>query len=91
VQAKLTVVIYMGVTSAAHIEHGLLQGLSASTPAAIIQNASLPTQRHVLCTLGELAHTIHTQGMASPSVMVVGDVLQGLLAASDMPLSYHFK
>ena len=81
-QAKLTLVIYMGVSGAAHIEAELLQGLSASTPVAIIQNASLPTQRHVLCTLGELEHTIRAESMASPSVIVVGDVLQGLLCVA---------
>jgi uroporphyrin-III C-methyltransferase len=82
-QAKLTLVIYMGVSGAAHIERELLHGLNASTPTAIIQNASLPTQRHVLCTLGELTHTIQTEGMASPSVIVVGDVLQGLRARAE--------
>jgi uroporphyrin-III C-methyltransferase len=81
-QAKLTLVIYMGVSTAAHIETELLHGLDAATPVAIIQNATLPAQRHVVCTLGELQHTIHTESMASPSVIVVGDVLQGLLAAS---------
>lgn len=80
-QARLTLVIYMGVSSAAHIEAELLCGLDATTPVAIIQNATLPTQRHVVCTLGELQHTIQSEAMASPSVMVVGDVLQGLLAA----------
>jgi uroporphyrin-III C-methyltransferase len=80
-QAKLTLVIYMGVSSAAHIEAELLCGLDAATPVAIIQNATLPTQRHVVCTLGELQHSIYTQDMVSPSVIVVGDVLQGMLAA----------
>jgi uroporphyrin-III C-methyltransferase len=80
-QAKLTLVIYMGISSAGHIQTELLCGLDASTPVAIIQNATLATQRHVVCTLGELKHTIHTEAMASPSVIVVGDVLQGMLAA----------
>jgi uroporphyrin-III C-methyltransferase len=84
-QAKLTLVIYMGVSSAAHIESELLHGLASTTPVAVIQNATLPTQRHVVCTLGELQHTIHTQGMASPSVIVVGDVLQGLLTVGLQP------
>jgi uroporphyrin-III C-methyltransferase len=79
-QAKLTLVIYMGMSSAARIQTELLCGLNASTPVAIIQNATLATQRHVICTLGELQHTIHTEAMSSPSVIVVGDVLQGMLA-----------
>ena len=80
-QAKLTVVIYMGVSSASHIQQELLHGLPASTPVAIIQNASLPQQRHVLCTLERLVATLQREQLASPSVLVVGDVMQGLLAA----------
>ena len=81
-QAKLTLVIYMGVSGAADIQAGLLQGLPASTPVAVIQNASLPHQRHAVCTLGELQDTIVREHLASPSVIVVGDVMSGLLAAA---------
>ena len=80
-QARLTMVIYMGVTGSQHIQDELLQGLPAHTPVAIIQNASLPTQRHAVTTLGSLRATIGQQQLQSPSVIVVGDVLQGLLAA----------
>ena len=81
-RAKLTLVIYMGVTGCEQIQNGLLLGLSSSTPVAIIQNASLPTQRHAVATLGNLRATIEREGLQSPSVIVVGDVLQGLLALS---------
>lgn len=49
---------------------------------AIIQHASLPQQRHAVCTLAELHHTLAAEQLGSPSVIVVGDVLQGLLAVS---------
>ncbi|TAG35157.1 MAG: uroporphyrinogen-III C-methyltransferase [Polaromonas sp.] len=81
-RAKLTLVIYMGVAGSQQIQNELLLGLSASTPVAIIQNASLPTQRHAVTTLGSLRTTIEQEGLHSPSVIVVGDVLQGLLALS---------
>ena len=81
-QAKLTLVIYMGVSGAASIQDQLLDGLDGSTPVAIIQHASLPNQRHCVCTLDALHSTIVAEGMASPSVIVVGDVMQGLLAAA---------
>ena len=84
-QAKLTLVIYMGVSGAAHIQDELLYGLPDTTPVAIVHNASLPTQRHAVCTLGELQTTIAREGLASPSVIVVGDVMQGLLAAAQVP------
>ena len=79
-QAKLTLVIYMGVTDSLHIQNELLLGLPSDTPAAIIQHASLPQQRHAVTTLANLRHTIDTVQLQSPSVIVVGDVLQALAA-----------
>ena len=92
-QARLTLVIYMGVSGAATIQNELLHGLPGDTPVAIIQNASLPTQRQAVCTLAELESTIAREQLASPSVIVVGDVLQGLLAAGvdarELPLKHR--
>jgi len=84
-QAKLTLVIYMGVSGVAHIEAGLLCGLPADTPVAIVQNASLPAQRHAVCELQELQRCVAANGLASPSVIIVGEVFRGLLALSEAP------
>ncbi|MBT9551630.1 MAG: uroporphyrinogen-III C-methyltransferase [Hydrogenophaga sp.] len=78
--AKLTLVIYMGVSSATQIQADLLTGLPASTPLAIIQHASLPQQRHAVTTLGDLTTTLAHEGLGSPSVIVVGDVVRGVAA-----------
>ena len=83
--ARLTLVIYMGVNGAARIQRGLLTGLPASTPVAVIQRASLPDQRHAVTTLGELATVIEREQLASPSVIVVGDVISGVDAAQALP------
>jgi uroporphyrin-III C-methyltransferase len=77
-KARLTLVIYMGMTGSQHIQDQLLQGLAADTPVAIIQNVSLPSQRHAITVLGDLRCTIEREQLQSPSVIVVGDVLQGL-------------
>lgn len=79
--ARLTLVIYMGVAGVAHIQDELLQGLDGETPVAVIQHASLPRQRHVATTLSRLREDIAAAGLGSPAVIVVGDVLQGLAAA----------
>jgi uroporphyrin-III C-methyltransferase len=79
-QAKLTLVIYMGVSGSQHIQDDLLLGLPGYTPVAIIQNASLPNQRYAVSTLAELRATIEQHQLLSPSVIVVGNVLQGLAA-----------
>ena len=86
-QAKLTLVIYMGVAGCEHIQNELLKGLAASTPVAIIQNASLPAQRHAVASLGSLRRTIESEGLQSPSVIVVGDVLHGLAAVASSAAS----
>lgn len=84
--AKLTLVIYMGVSSAEHITSELQAGgLPVSTPAAIIQHASLPQQRHAVTSLGELADTLHRNELGSPSVLVIGDVVQGVAAWAQQP------
>jgi uroporphyrin-III C-methyltransferase len=81
--ARLTLVIYMGVSSATHIQEQLLTGLPPDTPVAVVQRASLPDQRHAVSTLGELAHTIAREELASPSVIVVGDVVRGVAVAGE--------
>ncbi|MGH8848998.1 MAG: uroporphyrinogen-III C-methyltransferase, partial [Polaromonas sp.] len=83
--ARLTLVIYMGVSGAGRIQRELLTGLPAATPVAVIQNASLPTQRHIATTLGTLADAINEAGMASPSIIVVGDVMAGVALAAAHP------
>ena len=84
--AGLTLVIYMGVRGARQLQQDLLSGLSASTPVTAIQNASLPTQRHICTTLGQLAHAIEREGIGSPAIIVVGEVARAAeLARQAMP------
>lgn len=79
--ARLTLVIYMGVSGVTHIQEQLLHGLPGETPVAVIQHASLPQQRHVATTLAQLPRDVVAAGLGSPAVIVVGDVLRGLAAA----------
>ena len=83
--ARLTLVIYMGVSSAERIQNELLSGLPASTPVAVIQNATLPSQRHITTRLATLAQAIVQSGLTSPSVIVVGDVVGALALAAEHP------
>jgi uroporphyrin-III C-methyltransferase len=81
-KARLTLVIYMGVAGANHIQQQLLHGLPGETPVAVVQHASLPQQRHIVTTLSGLHAGIAKAGLTSPSVIVVGDVLRGIAAAA---------
>jgi uroporphyrin-III C-methyltransferase len=83
--AKLTLVIYMGVSGAQRIQDELLTGLPASTPVAIVQNATRPDQREAIATLGELQATVVREGLGSPAVIVVGDVVRGVAAMEQAP------
>ena len=73
-EARLTLVIYMGLGQLEAIHQGLLAGLPARTPVAVVHKASLPDQREALTTLGALADTVAREGLQSPSVIVVGEV-----------------
>lgn len=84
-RARLTLVVYMGVRQVHDIQEGLLQGLPASTPAAVVEHATLPHQRQVVTVLGELAQEMKRLGLGSPAVIVVGDVVQGALAWRQSP------
>ncbi len=65
---NFTLVIYMGVSAADHISAELQAGgLPALTPAAIIQHASLPQQRHAITNLQNLADTLHAQIWPAPA------------------------
>jgi uroporphyrin-III C-methyltransferase len=88
--SRLTLVIYMGISNAGHIQEGLLCGLPADTPVAMIQDATRVGQRHAVCTLAELQRTLEQEKVASPSVIVIGDVLRGLAAAQiTIPAARH--
>jgi uroporphyrin-III C-methyltransferase len=71
-----TLVIYMAAAVLDSVVDGLLQaGMAGTTPAAMIQNGTLPNQRAALATLATLREAVHAQGLGSPAVMVVGDVV----------------
>ncbi len=71
-----TLVIYMGVGTAKIIATRLMDnGLAAATPVAVIENGTLPTQRTVTGTLGELGTLVRSQGVRSPALLLIGDVV----------------
>lgn len=80
-QSRLTLVIYMGLARAEAIVQALVDGgLPAHTPAAAIASAHTPRQRQQLCSLAELPAMLLREQLASPAILVVGEVV-GLSAA----------
>ena len=73
----LTLVIYMGVQHVADIAAALLAaGMRTDMPVAIISAAHTEHQRQALCTLAGLVDTFAQQALASPAVLVVGEVVK---------------
>jgi uroporphyrin-III C-methyltransferase len=52
---------------------------------AVVQNATRADQREAVTTLGSLQDTIEREGLGSPAVIVVGDVVRGVAAMADAP------
>ena len=76
--AKLggTLVILMGVATLPHVTRRLLDGgLSPDTPAAVIQQGTVPQQRVVTDTLVNIAERAASANIKSPAVAVVGAVV----------------
>ncbi|HUZ14476.1 MAG TPA: uroporphyrinogen-III C-methyltransferase [Caulobacteraceae bacterium] len=77
-----TVVIYMGVATAAAIAARLMgAGRAGSTPALIVENASLADERRVATTLAGLAEA--AQSIAGPALLIVGEAMA--LAQTALP------
>ena len=71
-----TLVVYMGLANLAAITAALRRGgLPDHTPAAAIQSGTRPEQASVVTTLGRLAEDVVAQGVRSPAVVVIGDVV----------------
>ncbi len=72
---RQTVVFYMGVAHLQRICARLRQaGASESLPAALIERATLPGQRLVRGTLGNIAALARQAAIAPPALLVVGEV-----------------
>ncbi|MBN9643257.1 uroporphyrinogen-III C-methyltransferase [Corynebacterium mendelii] len=73
--SKGTLVIIMGVKNSGTIADALMAGgRNAATPAAVIQEGTLPEQKTFRCTLGSLGKTITDNGVKPPAVIVIGEV-----------------
>jgi uroporphyrin-III C-methyltransferase len=70
-------VLYLGVANLDAMVHALRDGgLPAATPAAAIQNGTLPSQKSVVTTLSNLAAEVDKGGISSPAILVIGEVVR---------------
>lgn len=72
-----TLVFLMGMHNLVPITTSLVRaGLSEETPAAVVERGFTPDQRSLVATVGTLPDVVARTGASSPSVIVVGEVVQ---------------
>ncbi len=70
------IILYMPMTQLAEIAEALEQGgLSADTPAALLQSATTGEERVVESRLGALVADAAANGIASPAIVVIGTIV----------------
>ena len=81
-----TLAIYMGVGAAGRVASRLIEhGLDAATPAAIVENGTLPSQRTVVGRLAELERLVRIHAISGPAIIVIGSVAALADAALEEP------
>jgi uroporphyrin-III C-methyltransferase/precorrin-2 dehydrogenase/sirohydrochlorin ferrochelatase len=71
-----TVVLLMAVQNLPAIAARLVAGgRSATTPVAVVADGSMPTQRALLTTLGEVEADMAAEHVRPPAIVVVGEVV----------------
>ena len=50
-------------------------GRPSSTPVAVVSDGSMPTERAVWSTLGQVAEDLESQFIRPPAIVVVGEVV----------------
>jgi uroporphyrin-III C-methyltransferase len=75
VATRMTLVVYMGVRRLADIVSALLAaGLDPATPAAVIERATRPGQRHLRAPVARLPEAVERAKIAAPAIVVIGSV-----------------
>jgi uroporphyrin-III C-methyltransferase/precorrin-2 dehydrogenase/sirohydrochlorin ferrochelatase len=70
-----TLVVLMALGELAKVAEVLGRAVGGSRPAAVIGNATLPSQRSVSGTLDRIARLAADAGIEAPATLVVGDVV----------------
>ncbi len=72
-----TLVIYMGVATATQIADKLIaDGVAPDMPVAVLERGTLPGARAIKTLLADLGPMVAREGVVSPAVIVVGDVVE---------------
>jgi len=76
-QAKLPIILYMGMSRLAEIAEALVAGgMAADVPVAIVNNATTPQQRVFVTTLARAGVDAAAQGFGAPSIIAIGEIVR---------------
>ena len=76
-QPRQTVVFYMGLLGVAILCRELVaNGLPATTPAALVQQGTMPEQRVLVGTLETLPEILRTSDVRAPTLIIIGEVVR---------------
>jgi uroporphyrin-III C-methyltransferase len=90
VASKTTLVVYMGIKHLPDIVRNLLAaGIDRAMPSIAIQHGTLETEKHVKAPLSMLPMAVNQENLASPAIIVIGEVVrlarsESLLAALEI-------
>lgn len=80
---RQTIVVYMGLgTAGAIADHLVAAGASPATPIAIVENGTRWDQRVVKGELHQAAALVRDHGIATPALLVIGEVTRGAQAGT---------
>jgi uroporphyrin-III C-methyltransferase len=86
-QAGLPIIIYMGMGRLGEIARALMTaGLSPDTPAAVVCEATTPGQRALVTSLDRVAAEAAAQGLGSPSIVAIGEMVRLRVALAGFAL-----
>tara|TARA_B100000214_G_scaffold351885_1_gene306668 strand:+ start:1331 stop:2116 length:786 start_codon:yes stop_codon:yes gene_type:complete len=85
-QSSDGLVIYMGIYNLKFISAELIAGgMHPTTPAAVIQQGTVVGQRFIKSPLETLFHRVETENLISPSIVVIGSVVDFQVQACSPP------
>ncbi|MDQ2656901.1 MAG: uroporphyrinogen-III C-methyltransferase [Bacteroidota bacterium] len=75
-QSSATVIILMGLKKLGEIMAVFSAHGKGETPVAVIQNGTLPTQKHVTGTVSTIAQLVRQEDLGSPGIIIAGEVVR---------------
>ena len=82
-----TLVVLMGLSKLPQIAAAYSDAGKTDWPVAVIQDATLPTQRAVFGTVRDIWHRVTAEGLGSPAIIVLGEVAAQALSCCAIPQS----